>query len=100
VFLYHEPSATLFVPDSIGTSHQFLLGDERLGVSVFRRLQPPTQLQGLEPDRILVGHGEPLTDDAATALANALDGTRRSFPRALLENGVDGLRAGLGAFRD
>jgi hypothetical protein len=99
-FLFHEPSATLFVPDSLGTSHQFLLGDEQLGVSVFRRLQPPTQLRGLDPDRILVGHGEPLTENATSALADALDGTRRSFPRALLENGVDAVRSGLGAFRN
>jgi hypothetical protein len=99
-FLFHEQSATLFVPDSLGTSHQFLLGDEQLGVSVFRRLQPPTQLRGLDPDRIFVGHGEPFTDGAASALANALDGTRRSFPKALLENGTDAVRSGLGAFRD
>jgi hypothetical protein len=100
VFLFHEPSATLFVPDSLGTSHQFLLGDERLGVSVFRRLQPPTQLRGVDPDRVLLGHGEPRSDDAAGELEAALTGTRRSFPKALLENGVDAVRSGLGAFRD
>jgi len=92
-FLYHEPSATLVAPDSLGTSDLHLVGEERLGLAFFRRLQPPRQLAGLEPDRILVGHGEPIADDAAGALDSALTGTRRTFPTALLENGPDSLRS-------
>jgi hypothetical protein len=137
VFLYHEPTATLVAPDSMGTSDVHRVGDERLGLilpdvtiltrvllrlvfselsdaerylgrngitsgsmSYLRRLQPPMELAGLEPECVLVGHGEPVTDDAADALESALDGARRSFPRALLTNGVDGTRAALGALRE
>lgn len=100
VFLYHEPSATLVVPDSMGTCAVHCVGDERVGLSYLRRLQPPVELAGLDPERILVGHGAPVTDDAAGALDAALDGARRSFPTALLENGGDGTRALLGALLD
>jgi len=100
VFLYHEPSGTLVSPDSLGTAGPFLVGDERLGLSTFRRLQPPTQLSGLRPETVLVGHGDPVTDGAGRALAAALDGARSTFPKALLANGVDGTRAILAAFRD
>ena len=100
VFLYHEPTATLVAPDSMGTCEVHRVGDERLGLSYLRRLQPPVELAGLEPERVLVGHGEPVTDHAADALESALDGARRSFPKALLANGVDGTRAALGAVRD
>lgn len=100
VFLYHDPSRTLITPDSFGTTEWSRLDGERLGMSLFRRLQPPTQLSGLDPDRILVGHGEPLTENAGTELQASLDRARASFPRALLSNGGDSLRAGMGAVFD
>jgi len=96
-FLYHEPTATLAVADSLGTVPFALVGDERLGLSVFRRLQPPTQLAGLEPDRILVGHGSPVTEDPTGALETALKNPRGTFPSALRENGSVSLQAMLGA---
>lgn len=99
VFWYHEPTATLVVPDSLGTVDAFRIGDERLGLELFRRLQPPVQLTGLEPDRILVGHGAPVTEDAPEALRTALSGTRRSFPTALLANGPESVRSIVGALR-
>lgn len=99
VFLYHEPSGTLVTPDSLGTSPLNVVGDERLGLPVFRRLQPPVQLRGLEPERILVGHGAPVADGAGEALETALDGARRSFPTALVEHGPGSVRSMLGALR-
>lgn len=93
VFLYHEASGTLVTPDSLGTADMALIDDERLGLPVLRRLQPPVQLRGLDPDRILVGHGEPLTENAGDALTTALDGARRSFPTALLEHGPESVRS-------
>lgn len=97
VFLYHDPSKTLVTPDSLGTTGIHCLDDERLGLSVFRRLQPPAELAGLDPNRILPGHGKPLTDNPAVALHSALDGARASFPRALVSNGIDSIRAGMSA---
>jgi len=97
VFLYHEPTGTLVTPDSLGTSDIHLVGDERLGLSALRRLQPPRQLAGLAPDRVLPGHGAPLAEDAEAALAAALEHPRSTFPSALAENGAAGLRALVGA---
>jgi hypothetical protein len=97
VFLYHEPTETLVVADSLGTVPFALVGDERLGLSVFRRLQPPTQLSGLQPERILVGHGSPVTKNATDALETVLADARGTFPDALRENGADSLQAMLGA---
>lgn len=86
-FLYHDASDTLHVADSMGTVDHWVLADERLGLAPFRRLQPPTHLRRLDPDRVLVGHGEPVLEDATTALAVALQRARSSTPRALVENG-------------
>jgi hypothetical protein len=98
-FLYHEPGGTLVVPESIGTVDPYLVDDERVGLNTVRRLQPPRELAGLEPDRILVGHGSGVTEDAAEALDAVLDGARATFPDALVENGSTSLRAMLGALR-
>ncbi len=98
--LYHEVTGTLFVPDSLGTVEHWCLADERLGLPLFRRPQPPVQLRGLAPDRILVGHGEPVTERAGDALANTLDGARRTLPRALVETGPPALRGALAAVRN
>ncbi|WP_436902957.1 hypothetical protein [Halovenus halobia] len=99
VFWYHGPSGTLVVPDSLGTIDSFCVGDERLGLELLRRLQPPTQLAGLDPERILVGHGPGVTDHAGSALREALDGARWTFPAALRENGVQSARSIFAAMR-
>jgi hypothetical protein len=99
VLLYHEPSGTLVVPDSLGTTDLHLVGDERLGLAWFRRFQPPRQLLGLEPERILVGHGDPVTENPAPALQHAIEGARRTIPRALVETGPGSVRSVLGVLR-
>jgi hypothetical protein len=96
-FLVHE--GTLMVPDSLGTVEHWRVGDERLGLPPFRRLQPPAQLRGLEPERVLVGHGPGVTERAPEALATALSGARRSAPRALVEHGPEMLRGMVDAVR-
>lgn len=79
---------TLVVGDSVGTADYFLVADERLGVHPTLRLFPPAALRGLAPERVLVGHGEGVTANAARALRDALDSARRNAPAAWL----DGLR--------
>ena len=82
-FAPRESDGTLVVPDTLGTAPLHAVGDERLGVTLVRRLQPPRDaLGGLDPERILVGHGSGLFEDAA-ALSDALSGARRRLPRAL-----------------
>ena len=98
--LYHGATGTLFVPDSLGTVEHWCLAGERLGLPLFRRPQPPVGLRGLDPDRVLVGHGEPVTERAADALAGALDGTRQTLPRAFVETGPPALRGVLAAVRN
>jgi len=90
---WRERDRTLYVPESLGTADPFLVGDERLGVIFYARPFPPRgALSGFAPDRVLVGHGTGVFDDAAGALADALDGSRTRFPRAVLENGPRAIR--------
>jgi hypothetical protein len=80
VALYDDESGTLVVPESVGTVDFFRAPGERLGVHPARRLFPPGALRGFVPERILVGHGEGVTEDAGAALRAALSGSRRKGP--------------------
>ncbi|MFC7098178.1 hypothetical protein [Halobaculum marinum] len=80
---FRESDGTLVVPDLLGTGPGYAVGDERVGVVLSHRLWPPRRLAGLDPARILFGHGEGVFDGASAALTDALDGARRRFPRAL-----------------
>lgn len=100
-FCYRERDRTLYVPESLGTAETFLVGGERLGVTVYRRPFPPTdQLGGLAPERVLCGHGTGVFADAEAALADALSGSRRRTPRMLREHLVTSLRELLAAARN
>lgn len=90
---WRERDRTLYVPESLGTADAFVAGDERLGVIFYARLFPPRDaLSGFDPERVLVGHGAGVFDDANVALADALDAARARFPRALRENGPRAVR--------
>jgi len=89
---YRERDGTLLVPESLGTAHTFTVGDERLGVSLYRRHDPPTEFGNRPVERVLVGHGEGVFEDAAAALADALAGSRRRLPRALAAHLTTGVR--------
>lgn len=72
---------TLVVPESAGTADYFVAPGERLGVSMMRRLTPPREaLGGLDPDRILCGHGRGIFAGAAAELERALVESRRTAP--------------------
>jgi hypothetical protein len=64
------------IGDTLGTAPYFLLPDERLAVHPLRRLQAPTELLTLVPERIYGGHGPSVTADAAAALAEAVRTSR------------------------
>ncbi|MFC6865468.1 hypothetical protein ACFQGE_18635 [Halomicroarcula sp. GCM10025817] len=78
--LYGDDDDTLVVAEAVGTADFFLVGSERLGVHPALRLTPPTKLGRLAPERILVGHGHGVMDDAAAALTDALKGSRTRAP--------------------
>jgi hypothetical protein len=79
--LFDPETGTLVIPEAVGTSDYFLAGDERLGVHPMLRSVPPRRALGdLSPERILVGHGAGIEDDATEALRDALSGSRRRMP--------------------
>ncbi|WP_459193800.1 hypothetical protein [Halosimplex sp. J119] len=88
-FLYDEHSKTLVVPEAVGTPSYFRAGMERLGVHPMLRMLPPRSLGRFAPERILVGHGHGVFEDAAGALAEALDSSRWRAPRLYAEAAVD-----------
>jgi len=83
VALYRERDGTLLVPEAVGTADFFCAPGERLGVHPMLRPFPPRRaLSGLSPERVLVGHGAGVTDDANRALRDALANARRNLPAA------------------
>lgn len=81
--LYHPDRGTLVVPDALMTC-LFTGRDDRLEVFPLFRWSPPRQeLGALDVDRVLVGHGEPMFDDAQDALNAALGVPRREVPTAV-----------------
>ena len=72
----------LLVADALGTIAFFRAGDEPAGLHPMLRLRPPRALCGLEPERLLVGHGESL-DGQPGVVAEALKTGRRRIPRWL-----------------
>lgn len=86
VALYDAESRTLVVPEAVGTNDLFTTADERLGVHPGLRLFPPrAQLANLDPERVLVGHGPGVFDDAAGALRTAMRVSRRNAPRIFVK---------------
>lgn len=82
--LYHPDRRTLVVPDTLMTA-LFTGRDGRLEVMPFFRFSPPrADLGDLTVERILVGHGEPVFEDARTALDAALAGENRSTVGAIV----------------
>ncbi|MBX0323550.1 hypothetical protein EGH21_10965 [Halomicroarcula sp. F13] len=84
--LYGDDDDTLVVPEAVGTADYFLAGDERLGVHPMLRLTPPSRLERLDPDRLLVGHGHGIMADATEALTYALRGSRSRTPSLYAKN--------------
>jgi hypothetical protein len=82
--LWWPGARTLVTADALGTNRFFTGGKAPPGVHLLLRLTPPKQLAACEPDRILVGHGEAVHDDASTALRNALRTSRRGLPSLLV----------------
>jgi hypothetical protein len=81
--LYNEETRTLLVAETVGTAPFFRAPGERLGVHpMLRPLPPKRAFRGLDPERVLVGHGEGVFDDAGTALHDALDNARARLPGA------------------
>jgi hypothetical protein len=83
VALWEPAGRTLVCADALGTISFFRAPGERVGLHPLIRPFPPRALRGLEPQRILVGHGEAVTDAAAEALEDTLTNARRRLPGAV-----------------
>ncbi|MFB6205230.1 MAG: hypothetical protein ABEJ05_01690 [Haloglomus sp.] len=70
--LHDDAAAVLVVPEAVGTVPYYCAPDERLGVHPALRLTPPKKLKRLDADRLLVGHGEGVAEDADDLLRTAL----------------------------
>ena len=93
--LWWPEKKTLVTADALGTNPFFTGGKAPLGVHLLLRLTPPRALGGLEPERILVGHGEGLVGPhAADALREALRTSRRRLPGVLLRLPFAGRHSG------
>lgn len=79
--LYNPETGTMVVPESVGTVSYFLAGEERLGVHPMLRLTPPETLRSQgRPERLRVGHGAGIHEDAAATLEDALRSSRANTP--------------------
>jgi hypothetical protein len=80
--LWWGATRTLVVAEAIGTNRFFTAGRDPAGVHLFLRLSPPREaLAALEPNHLLVGHGEGLHGAEATiALRGALAHARSGLP--------------------
>ncbi len=72
---------------------------ERVGFFLPARLRPPSVLSDVSPERIILGHGSGVFDDANEALSDALATDWRQMFQAFRSSWRDQLRAGLDAMR-
>lgn len=86
VALWWPEPRTLVVAEAVGTNAFYTGGRAAVGVHLLLRPSPPReQLGDLEPEHLLVGHGEGVAGtEAAEALRQALASSRRDLPRLLL----------------
>lgn len=84
--LWWPAEQTLVVAEAIGTNRFFAAGGDAAGVHLLLRLSPPRDaFRALEPEHLLVGHGEGLHGPAAVkGLREALDHSRSGLPRIAL----------------
>jgi hypothetical protein len=85
VALWWEAERVLVCAEAVGTVPYFRARNEPLGVHPFLRLYQPRGLRNmakcLAPGHVLVGHGEGIHGEgAAAALAQAVQGARRTTP--------------------
>jgi hypothetical protein len=93
VALWEPESRTLLCADVLGTLEFFRAGDERIGMHPLLRVAPPRSLLSVAPERVLVGHGGGLHQDAAAAVHDTVTNARRRIPAALA-SAVRAVRSG------
>jgi hypothetical protein len=97
---YRESDRTLYVADVLGTAPLYVVDNERIGVYLLCRVFPPRGMDDFVPERVLVGHGTGIFEDAAATLTDATTNARERFPKALMTSGGTQLYAGIAAIQD
>ncbi len=83
--LWFGAERALVVPEALAAAPAFVAPGEAVGVHPARRLLPPTRLRDFIPEHLLMGHGAPVSGDAARAgILDALDHSRRRLPAFML----------------
>ena len=76
----------LVIAESVGTATHYAVGNGPAGTHFVRRFVPPTRLKPFLPEHLLVGHGRPVHgSNAAAALLDAIDRSRRDLPQFVLK---------------
>src|SRR3954451_12891679 len=76
----------LIVAESIGSGQLYAVGKGPAGVHMIRRALPPQILRSFLPEHLLMGHGPPIHGgEAAAALIDALDHSRRDIPTFVIK---------------
>ncbi|WP_191965901.1 MULTISPECIES: hypothetical protein [Haloferax] len=83
---FHEELDTLVVPEAVGTVGYYCAPGERLGVHPMLRPFPPRRLlSSFDPERLLVGHGAGVMENAGDELRTALANARKNLPSAYVQ---------------
>lgn len=86
VGFYHDELETLVVPEAVGSVGYFCAAGERLGVHPMLRPFPPRRvLSKYAPERLLVGHGAGVMENADEELRAALANARSNLPSAYVQ---------------
>jgi len=80
IALWFPEERTLVVAEALGTAQFYRAPSERLAVSPLQRLLLPRPLLAVEPEHVLVGHGEGVHDDASAAVREAVARARSRAP--------------------
>jgi hypothetical protein len=84
VALWFPEQRTLVVAEALGTAQFYRAPDEEVAVAPLLRLTPPRPLLELEPEHLLLGHGEGVHGDAPAAIRAAVEGSRSRIGSWLL----------------
>lgn len=85
VAIFSPADRALIVPEAVGTAPYFRAGSEPVGIHPMLRLTPPRRLAAYRPEHLLTGHGTGMHGPGtAAALSDALAGSRRRIPAALV----------------
>lgn len=86
--VYRPADGTLRIADMLNTLGGFI-GNEQITCTFLHRFAPPREpFADLDVERILVGHGEGVFDDAAAALEYTLANARRHLPSSTLKQAL------------